>query len=321
MMKQGILNDEFFVWRHDLKKELRERSSVVKTARGRIEFALSGYAGPWLAGLHGAPGGYDQIFALYPDMLDKGFRVLSWSRPGYLRTPLKVGETFEEQADALAALMDSIGIDRAALLAYSAGGPVGLHFALRHPDRIWALIMECAVSKRYVIDPGNVEEKLLYSRLMFNDPINWLMNLFARHEPEITFRSMIDMESTLSEDKVKAVLSRIMQNPEKEQILMGVLKSMSPTSLRRRGLANDLEQLAVIKEPALGDIRVPTLVVHGTDDHDVSMEHAVFTASSIPGAELYVVEGGFHIMPACICADEVTARKMAFLKKHRPADG
>ena len=67
-------------------------SQVVNTSAGPIEYQTSGGSGPILLFLHGTPGGYDQLGAL------SGFRFIAPSRPGYLRTPLSVGRSPEEQA-------------------------------------------------------------------------------------------------------------------------------------------------------------------------------------------------------------------------------
>ncbi|TFG27957.1 hypothetical protein EU528_11965 [Candidatus Thorarchaeota archaeon] len=45
------------------------------------------------------------------------------SRPGYLRTPISTGVAFENQADAIAALLDELDIPQAAVLGASAGTP------------------------------------------------------------------------------------------------------------------------------------------------------------------------------------------------------
>jgi len=314
--KQKLFQDEFFVWKHDLKQELRAGSRVIKTAKGRIEWSLSGHEGPFVAGIHGGPGGYDQIAALYPALFDKGFRILAWSRPGYLRTPLKVGKTFGEQAGALAALMDALKIEKLAVMAFSAGGPVALEFALRYPERLTALILESAVSRCYVINPENVEENLLYSRLMFNDPVVWICNLLAKHRSENLLKSVIEIESTLGEQQVEDLVSRIMNDPKKERILIGLIKSMSPASLRRLGLANDLEQLERLEDLQLERIRTPALIIHGIHDSDVPFSHAEFAAKSIPRAELLSIEDGFHVMSLCNCDNEVTEKKLEFLRKH-----
>lgn len=44
------------------------------------------------------------------------------SRPGYLRTPLSVDRTPKEQAEALAALLDTLKIDKVAVVGGSGGG-------------------------------------------------------------------------------------------------------------------------------------------------------------------------------------------------------
>lgn len=299
-------------------KKQNSDSKIIKTAKGDIEYSLSGTSGPHLIGIHGGPGGYDQIEAVYPDMYNKGFSILAWSRPGYLRTPLAAGETFREQADALAMLMDALEIETAALLAFSAGGPVALEFALLHPDRIWALILESAVSCRWAINPHNVEQQLMFSRLMFNNPIIWITNVLAKQKSSYLFKSLIKTESSLRQKEVETLVSNIMDNPKKVKILVGLVNSMHPASQRKAGLDNDLKQLEHPIDLPLDRITTPTLIIHGTHDFDVSFYHAWFAAKSIPKAELFPVEDGFHIISLCDHDEEVTAKKLSFLRTYAP---
>ena len=304
--------------KQNVKQKLDVSSNVIKTAKGDIEYSVAGTDGPYLIGIHGGPGGYDQIPAVYPDMYNKGFRILAWSRPGYLRTPLAVGETFHQQADALAMLMDELEIETASVLAFSAGGPVALEFALLHPDRIWALILESAVSSRWAINPHNVEEQLMFSRLMFNNPVIWITNLLAKQKSSYLFKSLIETESFLNHKEVEALVSHIMDNPKKLGILKGLVESMSPASKRKAGLDNDLKQLEHPVDLPLDRITAPSLIIHGTHDFDVSFYHAWYAAKSIPKAELYPVEDGFHIIPLCDHDEEVTAKRLAFLRTYAP---
>jgi pimeloyl-ACP methyl ester carboxylesterase len=306
------------VKKQNKKQERDAGGKIIRTAKGDIEYSVSGTDGPYLVGIHGGPGGYDQIHALYPDMYNKGFRILAWSRPGYLRTPLTVGETFFQQADVLAILMDELEIESAAVLAFSAGGPVALEFALLHPDRIWALILESAVSRRYAINPHNVEEQLMFSRLMFNNPVIWITNLLAKHKSSYLFKSLIETESSLNHKEVEALVSNIMDNPKKVGILIGLVNSMSPASQRKAGLDNDMKQLEHPVDLPLNRITTPTLIIHGTHDFDVSFYHAWYAAKSIPKAELFPVEDGFHILPLCDHDEEVTAKRLTFLKTYAP---
>ncbi len=307
----------YFKWKHDLEAELEAGSEVIQADRGPVEYATRGYAGPIVVGIHGAPGGYDQVLNFFPDIPKAGFRFLSWSRPGYLRTPLSVGRTIEEQADALASLLDALKINRVAVLGGSAGGPCSLEFAIRHPDRIWALIMECAVSQRYVINPEKKGQRL-FAKMLFNDSGMWLYSVMARYATKSTIKYMIKMESNLDNKQVDVLLSQIMADQRKVNIMIGLIKSMCPISLRKAGLDNDLEQFAVIGRLRLERITAPTLVIHGTNDADVPFQQAEFTANTIPGAELYAVQGGFHLLTVSSNADEITEKRIGFLKKHTP---
>src|SRR6185295_5118190 len=88
-------------------------------------------------------GGYDQALTSRNanPQAQAGVRTIAVSRPGYLRTPLSSGATFEQQADLFVALLDELKIKRVVVLASSGGGYSGFQFAMRHPDRCIALVM------------------------------------------------------------------------------------------------------------------------------------------------------------------------------------
>jgi pimeloyl-ACP methyl ester carboxylesterase len=124
----------------------------IATNHGTVEYASLG-EGPAVLSLHGAAGGYDQGLILARTIGSPGFRFLAVSRPGYFGTPLAVGPTPDAQADAVAALLDALGIRTAAVMAVSGGGPCALQFSLRHPQRCWALVMASACSAPLVSRP------------------------------------------------------------------------------------------------------------------------------------------------------------------------
>ena len=285
---------------------------------GPVEYSLNGRQGPCLVVMHGGPGGYDQTAALFGDMFGKGFRVLSWSRPGYLRTPLQDGKTFQEQADVAAALLDELGIRRTAVLGYSAGGPVAIHFATRHPDRTWALILECAVTRQWVISPDNLREKIYFGYLMYSDPFLWTSDVIGRMSPRLIGMSTIEMESSLDKDTAMRLMDTIMRDPDRVKVLTDLMKSMSPADLRKDGLENDVDQLKMVKDLPLAKIKTPTLIIHGTDDADVPFADAALAAKTIPHAELFLVPGGFHVMALTDAREEIAAKRVAFLKDHLP---
>jgi pimeloyl-ACP methyl ester carboxylesterase len=71
----------------------------------------------------------------------KGVRVIAMSRFGYLRSPMPEDASAEAQADAFVCLLDALEIDKAAVMGGSAGALSALQMAIRHPDRVSALVL------------------------------------------------------------------------------------------------------------------------------------------------------------------------------------
>jgi pimeloyl-ACP methyl ester carboxylesterase len=74
-------------------------------------------------------------------MLGSGFRVIAPSRFGYFGSTLAPHATPADLAEVYALLLDHLGIDRAAVVAYSAGSASALELALGHPDRVLGLVL------------------------------------------------------------------------------------------------------------------------------------------------------------------------------------
>ena len=286
---------------------LQPRSEIVVTSRGPVECARSGPAFPLVVGVHDAPGGYDQIQALFPGFPCPGFGFLAWSRPGYLRTPLASGPSFAQQADLLAALLDSLGIGGVALFAFSGGGPTAVHFAARHPQRTWALILESAVTQQR---PWG-RSRFLRSRVG-----SWLLNLAADARPSDVFGALLRTESGLDAERARDAIARALRDPARAAVLRGWLRSASPAAWRRDGLVNDAGRIEGLDALPLEAVSAPTLILHGLGDADVPVEDAERAARLVRGAELVRVAGGLHLLPLADNACELAATRDAFLRRH-----
>ena len=115
-------------------------SILVSTRCGPIEYQEAGTGTPLLM-VHGSGGGHDQGMAFAGNLTKHGIRVIAVSRFGYLRTPMPADASPESQADAHVCLLDALGINKAAVAGGSAGGPSALQMAIRHPDRVSALVL------------------------------------------------------------------------------------------------------------------------------------------------------------------------------------
>jgi pimeloyl-ACP methyl ester carboxylesterase len=292
--------------------ELEQASSVAQTVRGPVEYARSG-AGPVVLVLHGTPGGYDRGGQLRRQLTGRGLGVLSVSRPGYLRTPLEVGRTPAEQADAYASLLDALGVDRVGVLAVSGGGPSALEFARRHPDRVWALALVAPVT-------GSIPEEEVRGRSAFvratdalfgRDFAGWAQVQALRLRPQLVLGERSDL---LNEDSKR----RFQEDPAKLANLLDVASaSLVNGSLRRVGVENDHAQFARLEPIAYREIACPTLLVHGTGDRIVPLAHAEAAAREIPGAELLELHDGDHFISVSR-PEDFFPRLLEFLTRNAP---
>jgi pimeloyl-ACP methyl ester carboxylesterase len=256
-------------WQEEEMERLEVGSHVVQTAAGTVEYSVLG-EGPAVLVVHGSPGGYDQSMLVAKLLDDSRFSYICMSRPGYLRTPLTTGKTPEQQADMYAALLDTLHIQRAAVVGLSGGGPSALQFALRHPDRCNGLIMLSAVAKHY---SENEVNQLL-------PPVRRLLKMMS--DRLLLFNPFVFVLITLSEAFPQVV------SPD-------FFHSLAMSGLRLTGYDNDMAQFDKITNYPLEHIHVPTLALHGTADADLPIAHAELVAAKVPGARLIRAEGGGHM--------------------------
>src|ERR671912_945162 len=127
----------------DARARLLAGSRVVSTARGPIEVAVVG-AGPPVLVVHGTGGGFDQGMNIARGFMGEWgeeFRRIAISRFGYLRTPMPPDPSSAAQADALAAVLDTLEVPRAAVIGVSAGAHPTAQFALCYPEKVEALVL------------------------------------------------------------------------------------------------------------------------------------------------------------------------------------
>lgn len=274
----------------DFQECRRTTATILWTPRGVAEYAERG-EGPVILCVHGAPGGFDPGLGLGEVFRANGFRTIAISRPGYLGTPLSSRHSPEEQADLIAALLRTKGLERVAVLGTSAGGPASYLLAARHPRLVLALIEIDAVSQSYAPVIGKLDKAIYLSRVG-----GWLTHFAARHFPETVARDLLRTESTLDHKTIIELARRIIDDPAKLECLRLIVDSFAEHFERRRqGLDNDLGQLSHLAALPLSTITCPALIVHGDADKDVDMDHARHAHACIARADLYLIEGGSHL--------------------------
>jgi 2-hydroxy-6-oxonona-2,4-dienedioate hydrolase len=275
---------------NDLKEadaRTADGSTIVETRCGPIEAQQAGDGFPLLM-IHGSGGGHDQGMAWARPLVQQGVRVIAMSRFGYLRTPRPLDASPEAQADAHICLLDSLGIAKAAVMGISAGAASAMQTAIRHPERVSALVLVVPIA--YKPDtvansaPSVSDDKdALLMRLLGSDFLFWTALHVAR-DPLIRHVLATPPEQVAAASEAE----RARVNDLADRIL--------PVSTRAAGLRDDTGLGKRLRPYALESIRVPTLVVSARDDGFGTYAAAQYTASRIAAAKFVGFDQGGHLL-------------------------
>src|SRR5262245_40746284 len=188
-------------------------SRIVQTALGPVEYGTRG-EGPVILHFHGGNVGHNGWFFLEHLVL-AGYQVLTPDRPGYLGTPIGNGGSPEQQADLAAALLDSLGIERVAVVGISAGGPGAIQFAARHADRVDALVLLSAISQRTGLSADQTGSTLgrLVMTPRFQDVAYFLIHQAMTRFTSWSMQDLVKTETTYDKAAGKRLIEKVMADP------------------------------------------------------------------------------------------------------------
>src|SRR5438874_3385384 len=122
-------------------------SSTARVNGVELGYQLIGEGRP-LVLLHGGFGSVE-MFGPNVELLAAGRQVIGVDLQSHGRSPATDRPMrFETMADDIAALIDHLGFERAAIMGFSLGGAVALRTAIQHPDVVERLVLVSAVFKR-----------------------------------------------------------------------------------------------------------------------------------------------------------------------------
>ena len=181
-------------------------------------------------------------------------------------------------ADDAVAVLDACDVERAHLYGQSFGGMVALEGALTHPSRVRTLIL--AATHAGPAHAMSVRDPAVPK----GEP--WRA-LYAPGFPDAHAEHVRDDLATAA-------------------------RGVHHTSGERRQWE---AMQAWDAFDRLGQVAVPTLVLHGTEDRLVAPENARLLADRIPGAELHWLEGAGHLYHSEQAAD-ADAAVLDFIARH-----
>jgi len=264
-------------------EQLADPDSLFIDVNGlQVHYKTAGQGEPVLVLLHGFGASVFSWRQVMAPLAQVG-TVIAFDRPAFGLTDRPLPEEWndenpyspEAQADLTVALLDELGVEKAVLVGHSAGGTTALLTALRHPERVEALVLVDAAVYTQGSTPGWVRP------LLFTPQMRRLGPLLVRSI--VTWGE--GMIRTAWDDPDKITL----------ELLSGYKKPLQAENWDRA-----LWELVLASHPLgldaqLDEVLVPALVITGDDDRIVPTEESLRLAAELPDAELVVIPNCGHV--------------------------
>jgi pimeloyl-ACP methyl ester carboxylesterase len=220
------------------------------------------------------------------------FKAIRVSRPGYLGTPLNLADpSIDHEGDLLAEILDAVGVERAGVLAYSGGGPSAYRLAVRHPDRVSAIVAIAAVSSRYVAPEPTATDRLLFGTRAGQR----LLGFLARRAPGQVIGEALASEGSIRGEELKTATAGVMADPEQRATVLALSTTTAWRGSRKAGWDNDLKNFGAIDSLELDRVHCPVLLIHGDADTDVTIDYSHTAHSARPDSTLVAMKRGTHL--------------------------
>jgi pimeloyl-ACP methyl ester carboxylesterase len=181
--------------------------------------------------------------------------------------------SLEARVADLEAVVADLGLERFALYAMSAGGPAGIAYAAKYPEKVSSLVLASTNADFSHLDP---EQRRRFESMYDTFENNWDNNSVRKLFFDVlNFNSDGDADTGVNQEIFSEFLGR------------------SADGASIKGFFT--EHLYVDASERAKQLEMPTLVIHGKDDKVVEPEAGRRLASLIRGATFKLVEGGHQV--------------------------
>ena len=240
------------------------------TGDGRFSYEAAGEASlPPLVFLHGI-GGAARAWRRQLETFGERYRAIAWNMPGYGGSPPLSPVTIPTLAEALQDFLRSIAAVNPILVGHSIGGMIVQQWLVNHPDEAGAVVL-AQTSPAFGKADGDWQKSFIEARL-----------------------GPLDRGASMASLAPSLVRELVGGNPDPDgmQLASDCMASVPEASYRACMLA----LLGFDQRQALKDIKVPTLVLSGTQDKNAPAPMMAKMASFIPRSTYVELEGAGHLV-------------------------
>jgi pimeloyl-ACP methyl ester carboxylesterase len=185
--------------------------------------------------------------------------------------------TLEDMADDCVGLLDELGVQTAHLVGASLGGMIAQTVAIQHPDRVLSLVSIMSTTGDRAV--GQPHPEALPALLTRPAPDREGFVDFVVGAWKVIGSPAFATDEDALRARARASYDR------------GIYPDGTARQLMAIGASGD-------RTEALRQLDVPTTVIHGSNDILIDVSGGKATAAAIPGAQLELIEGMGHDLPA-----------------------
>jgi pimeloyl-ACP methyl ester carboxylesterase len=255
--------------------------------------------------LHGFPSSSAQYQALI-DRLEDRYHIVAPDYPGFGQSPpLEGTTTFDRIADVIEDFTEANGLDRFSLFMFDFGAPVGFRLAVRHAERVQALVLQNGNAYEEGLGPGMQALRPYWQDRSANeDAVRGFLQLEATRSQYLD--GVADL-TTVNPD-LWELDQRYLELPGRDRVMLDLLYDYRNNVTLYPGWHDYMRA----NQP-------PALLAWAQNDQFFPPNGARAYLHDLPGAELHLLDTG-HFATATH-TDEIAELVAAFLDEHIMHDG